>query len=84
MGSQNDMFGNGVKIFRYWIVVALFFPGCKVICDATIIQGIGALDIFRGIIVRGNINLYTAIIALAFSKGKDIMVMVMLPKEQWF
>ena len=25
----------------------------------------GALDIFRGIIVRGNINLYAAIIALA-------------------
>ena len=31
----------------------------------------GALDIFRGIIVRGNINLYTAIIALAFSNGKE-------------
>ena len=28
----------------------------------------GALDIFRGIIVRGNINLYAAIIALAFFK----------------
>ena len=31
----------------------------------------GALDIFRGIIVRGNINLYAAIIALAFSNGKE-------------
>ena len=30
----------------------------------------GALDIFRGIRVRGYINLYTVIIALAFSKGK--------------
>jgi hypothetical protein len=26
---------------------------------------------FRGIIVRGNINLYAAIIALAFSNGKE-------------
>ena len=32
----------------------------------------GALDIFRGIIVRGNINLYAAIIALAFSNGKEL------------
>ena len=29
-----------------------------------------ALDIFHGIIVRGNINLYIVIIALAFSNGK--------------
>ena len=45
----------------------------------------GALDIFHGIIVRGNINLYAAIIALAFSNGKGekkIMVMLMPPKEQ--
>jgi len=31
---------------------------------------VGALDISRGIIVSGNINLYTVIIALAFSNGK--------------
>ena len=32
---------------------------------------IGALDIFRGIIVRGNIKFYAAIIALAFSNVKE-------------
>ena len=31
----------------------------------------GAADIFRGIIVRGNINLYTVIIALALSNGQE-------------
>ena len=31
----------------------------------------GALDIFRGIIVRGNINLYTVIIVLTLSNGKE-------------
>ncbi len=31
----------------------------------------GALDIFRGPMVRGNINLYTVIISLALSNGKE-------------
>ena len=46
----------------------------------------GALDIFRGAIMRGNLNLYTVIIAVPFFKRKGekkIMARLMLPKEQW-
>ena len=35
-----------------------------------LLQYLGSLDIFRGIMLRGNINLYIVIIALAFTKGK--------------
>ena len=37
---------------------------------------------FRGIIVRGNINLYAAIIALAFSNGKEKLTMTIF-LELW-